>query len=286
MISEGQQRGFDVRLEPPGLLWITFNEPDRLNGMTSAIKRDLLEIITQAQMDNRVRVLIFTGEGKAFSAGDDLKAYTTRLQEQEGLVPPLPAGHDNGIGTYNGLRWISQPVNSAIRKLDKLTIAAINGISIQTGFSLALACDFRIAGKSARMGSATLRFALLPDEGGQWLLVQLLGVAKAMEFLMLKRIVSAEEAYNLGLLYDFVDDKNLQARARDFATELANGPQVAMRMLKQSIYKAAELSMEASMDEIAAKTAIVDHHPDVQEGKRAFTDKIKPEFNKWLDEDQ
>jgi len=285
MIKEGQQRGFNVKLESPGLLWIIFNEPDRLNGMTSAIKRDLLETITQAQMDNRVRVVIFTGEGKAFSAGDDLKAYATGFQDQDGLVPPLAPGHDSGIGTYNGLRWVSQPVNSAIRKLDKLTICAMNGIAIQTGFSLALACDFRLAAKSARMGSATLRFALLPDEGGQWLLVQLLGAARTMDFLMRKRIVSADEAWNLGLINEVVDDKALAGRAKDLATELANGPQVAMRMLKQSIYRAAELNMDASMDEIAAKTAIVDHHPDVIEGKRAFTDKITPKFNRWLEEE-
>ena len=86
---------------------------------------------------------------------------------------------------------ISQSVNLAVRSLDKLTVAAINGYAIQSGLSLALACDFRIASTDAQLGSATLRFGLLPDEGGQFLLVQHLGVGRAMDFLMRKRIVTA-----------------------------------------------------------------------------------------------
>ena len=90
-----------------------------------------------------------------------------------------------------------------MRNLDKLTIAAINGFAIQTGFSFALACDFRHRrARSASLGSATLRFGLLPDEGGQWLLVQHLGVARTMDFLMRKRIVSADEALELGLVHE------------------------------------------------------------------------------------
>ena len=97
---------------------------------------------------------------------------------------------------------LSQPLNVAIRNLDKISIAAMNGVAIQTGFSLALSCDFRVASADARMGSATLRFGLLPDEGGQYLLVQLLGVAKAMDFLMRNRIATADEAYELGLVHE------------------------------------------------------------------------------------
>ncbi|MCZ6643374.1 MAG: enoyl-CoA hydratase/isomerase family protein, partial [Gammaproteobacteria bacterium] len=198
------------------------------------------------------------------------------------LVPDIPPGHDSGIGTYNGLRTISQRVNSTIRNIDKLTIAAINGVAIQTGFSLALSCDFRIASSSARMGSATLRFGLLPDEGGQFLLVQLMGLSKALDFLMRKKIVSAEEALSLGLVNEVVAPEELEDAALEFARELANGPQVSMRLLKRSLYNAAELSWEQALDEIAAKTAISDHHPDSREGVTAFHEKREPKFNDWL----
>ena len=281
-MDTGQFRGFEVTLRDNGIAWFQFTTPERLNGMTATIKRDLVEAITQAQMDNAVRVLVFTGSGRAFCAGDDLKGYGSVPIAGEALVPEISHGHDSALGTYNGLRTISQRVNTALRSLDKLSIAAINGVAIQTGFSLALSCDFRIAAAGARMGSATLRFGLLPDEGGQYLLVQLLGVAKTMDFLMRKRIVPAEEALELGLVHEVVPGDRLEAAAMDLASELADGPQVSMRLLKRSIYNAAEMGWEPSLDEIAAKTGISDHHPDAREGVRAFHEKRKAQFNAWL----
>ena len=190
-MKTGAFTGFDLTIRDKGIAWFQFNTPERLNGMTTAIKRDLIEAVTQAQMDNDVRVLVFTGTGRAFSAGDDLKAYKSAELGGSPLVDPIPPGHENPLSTYDGLRTISQQLNTTVRNIDKLTICAINGVAIQTGFSLALSCDFRIASDNARMGSATLRFGLLPDEGGQYLLVRLLGVAKAMEFMMRKKIVTS-----------------------------------------------------------------------------------------------
>ena len=284
-MDTGQFRGFEVSMRDNGVAWFQFTTPERLNGMTATIKRDLVEAITQAQMDNAVRVLVFIGSGRAFCAGDDLKGYGSVPIPGDSLVPTISHGHDSGIGTYNGLRTISQRVNTALRSLDKLCIAAINGVAIQTGFSLALSCDFRLAAAGARMGSATLRFGLLPDEGGQYLLVQLLGVARTMDFLMRKRIVTAEEALELGLVHDVVPGDQLEAAALELAGELAAGPQVSMRLLKRSIYNAAELGWEQSLDEIAAKTGISDHHPDAREGVQAFREKRQAQFNAWLTPD-
>ncbi len=281
-MDTGTFTGFEVTLHEPGIARFQFNTPERLNGMTTGIKRDLIEAVTQAQMDNAVRVLLFTGSGRAFCAGDDLKAYASAELGGEPLVPTIPPGHDSALGTYNGLRTISQKLNSVVRSLDKLTVAAVNGVAIQTGFSLALSCDFRIAASGARLGSATLRFGLLPDEGGQYLLVQHLGLAKALDFLMRKRIVTAEEALALGLLHDVVPGDQLEASAMALCRELADGPQVSMRLLKRSLYNAAELTWEQALDDIAAKTAISDHHPDAREGVRAFQEKRDPSFNAWL----
>src|SRR3990170_2348220 len=155
-MDTGNFRGFEVALHDPGIAVVTFNQPDRLNGMTQPMKRDLVETLLQAQMDDAVRVVLFTGSGRAFSAGDDI---TGRPPEGEGataLARDIPAGHQDPIGTYEGLRGLSQPLNVAVRNLDKLCIAAINGVAIQAGLSLALACDFRIASTEARLGSGTL----------------------------------------------------------------------------------------------------------------------------------
>ena len=283
-MEQGHFRGFEVAMHDPGIAAITFNEPERLNGTTQEIKRDLVETLLQAQMDDGVRVVLFTGTGRAFCAGDDMSGRRSLSGDARALVPDIPGGHRNPIGTYEGLRHLSQPLNAAVRNLDKLTVAAINGIAIQTGLSLALACDFRIASTEARLGSATLRFGLLPDEGGQFLLVQLIGVAKTMDFLMRKRIVSAGEALELGLVHEVVSPDELMPRSLDLARELAEGPQVSMRLLKKSIYNAAEMTFAHSLDEIAAKTAISDHHPDAREGGTSFREKRKPRFNRWLEE--
>lgn len=283
MMKTGTFTGYEVTLKDPGIAWIRFNRPEQLNGMSTAIKRNLIETLTQAQMDHRVRVVVFTGTGRAFCAGDDLKSYRDGTGDALSQVPPIHGGHDCDIGTYDALRVVSQKLNTTVRDLDKLCIAAVNGLALQSGFSLALACDFRIAARSAKLGSATLRFGLLPDEGGQFLLVQLMGVARTMDFLMRKRMVEAEQALALGLVHEVVDDAALADAALALAQELAQGPQVSMRLLKRTIYNAAEMSFAHALDDIAAKTAISDHHADAREGVAAFKDKRTPRFNAWLE---
>jgi 2-(1,2-epoxy-1,2-dihydrophenyl)acetyl-CoA isomerase len=271
--------GFTATLDEAGIQVVRFDRPETMNASTIGMKRDLVELLTQAQMDDAVRVLVFTGSGRAFWAGDDMKSYE---HTAGAAMRPIGAGHRTPLGTYDALRTISQAVNVAVRNLDKLTIAAINGFAIQTGFSFALACDFRIAARSARVGSATLRYGLLPDEGGHWLLVQHLGVAGTMDFLMRKRIVTADQALALGLVHEVVADDELERAAQDLAAELADGPQVAMRLLKRSIYSAADLAFPPALEDIATKTAISDHHADATAGARSFRDKQPPRFNDWL----
>lgn len=283
-MDTGNFTGFEVTVQKPGIAWITFNEPEKLNGMNAPKKRDLIEILTQAQMDNQIRVIVFIGEGRGFCAGDDLRAYSSPKTEPKALMPPIHPGHDSPIGTYDGLRHISQALNLTIRKIDKICIAAINGFAIQTGLSLALACDFKIAASTAKLGSATLRFGLLPDEGGHFLLIQHMGLAKAMDFVMRKRIVSADEALTLGLVNEVVAPDELHNRTSELSIELANGPQVAMRLMKRSMYAAAELSFEQACEDIASKTAISDHHPDTKAGVNAFFEKQPAVFNEWLND--
>jgi len=284
MLKIGTLTGFNTQLHDKGILEIHFNQDGELNTTTIALKRDLIETLLQTQMDNRVRVVVFTAEGPSFIAGDNLKAYTTTKPSEESPMQPVYGGHDNAIGTYESLRNISQGVNAAIRNLDKLTVCAINGYAIQTGFTLALCCDFRIASTAAKMGSATLRYALLPDEGGHYMIVQLIGVAKAMDFLMRKRVVSAQEALELGLIHQVVEPAELRNKTMELAEELADGPQVAMRLLKRSVYNAPSQTFEQACDDIATKTGIVDYHPDSREGVQAFKKKRKPIFNSWLED--
>lgn len=275
---QGRYRGFEVSTSDNGVAVVLMNEPERLNGTTQPMKRDMAEVFTQMQMDDSVRAVILTGSGRAFCAGDDMSGRRRDWGDAQHLVPTLPPGHRDPIGTYEGLRTMSQSVNLALRALDKPTIAAVNGIAIQTGLSLALCCDFRVASSDARLGSATLRFGLLPDEGGHALVVGLIGLARAMDFFMRNRILTADEALELGLVHEVVPSDALMGRARELAAELAAGPQVAMRMLKRALYNAAELPLVHAFDDIAARTAVTDHHPDVAEGVAAFREKRAPRF--------
>jgi 2-(1,2-epoxy-1,2-dihydrophenyl)acetyl-CoA isomerase len=193
--------------------------------------------------------------------------------------------HLQPVNLYSQLvRFAQEPVR-AIRCLNKLTIAAVNGYAIQIGLSIVLACDFAVAARSAKLGSATLRMGWQPDEGGHWLLVQHMGVKRTLDFLMNKRIVSADEACDLGLVNEVVDDDQLMPRAMAMAEELANGPQAAMRVLKKAVYNAAEMSFDQAGEDLASKTAFTDFHQDAREGAPAFFRKEKVKFNKWLEED-
>lgn len=282
-MDKGTYRGFEVTVHDPGIALLTMNEPDRLNGMTQPMKRDMTEILLQCQMDDAVRVVVITGSGRAFSAGDDISGRGRTYADAPELTPRLHAGHRTPIGTYDALRSMSQSLNLAVRNLDKLTVAALNGVAIQTGLSLALACDFRIASTDARLGSGTLRFGLQPDEGGHALVVQIIGVAKAMDFFLRNRVLSGMEAFDLGLVHEVVPATELMDRTMDLARELANGPQVAMRLLKRALYNAAEMPIAHAFDDIAGKTAVSDHHPDAREGVAAFQEKRPPRFNAWLE---
>lgn len=273
-------QGLRSELYEKGVLRITLCAPERLNALDQAMKRDLIELIARVQMDDAVRVVVFAGEGRAFCAGDHLGGYH---EGAPASVAKIGGGHSTPIGTEAALRVYSQALNVAVRNLDKLTIAAINGPAIQTGLSLALCCDFRIGSTQARLGSATLRFALLPDEGGHALLVQHLGLAQALDFVLRKRIVDADAALRLGLLNEVVPPEALLEAAMALAAELADGPQVAMRMLKRSLYIAAESTFAQALDDIAVRTAVTDHHPDARDGGRSFREKRAPKFNAWLE---
>ncbi|CAN5360552.1 hypothetical protein BH10PSE1_BH10PSE1_08600 [soil metagenome] len=263
----------------PGVVCIRFNQPDRLNAFSAAMKRDLMEALFRLSLAPEPRVLIFVGDGGVFSAGDDFRGYYDEDRWTEARSARIGERRTGGGGLYSRLGLLSQRLNATVRDLDLLTIAAIEGPCMQSGLSLALCCDFRIAAETSKIGSATLRFGYQPDENGHYLLLQHLGLAKTLEFLLRQKVVSGREALELGLLHQVATAGDVFASALALANELAEGPQVAMRLLKRAIYNAADLTFNQAGEDIASKTAISDHHPDAVEGVAAFRDKRKPRFN-------
>ena len=279
---EGSYPGFDVEVRSSGVGLITFTHPERLNAMSFGTRRDFVEVVSLAQLDDDVRVLVITGTGRGFLAGVN---NNSDVAEEPRIVPGRPPARHAAVNLYGQLVHYAQDPVRAIRRLDKITIAAVNGYAIQLGLSIVLACDFAVAARSAQLGSATLRMGWQPDEGGHWLLVEHLGVKRALDFLMRKRMVSGDEACALGLVNEVTDDDALLDRSLELATELANGPQVAMRLLKRAVYNAAHLTFDQAGEDIAARTAISDFHQDAIDGSSAFREKRPATFNQWLEEE-
>jgi 2-(1,2-epoxy-1,2-dihydrophenyl)acetyl-CoA isomerase len=275
-----QYQGFTLDIDG-GIAQITLQRPDRLNALSMPVCRDLTEVLGICQLDDTVRVVVLTATGRGFCAGMWLRA--PEKTEVPTLVPDITRGQRAPVNLIAELRAYSQDLVKSIRGLDKLTIAAVNGHAVQVGLTMALACDYVIAARSAKLGSATLRMGYQPDEGGHWLLVEHLGIKQALDFLMRKRIVGAEEAVRIGLATEAVDDDHLMLRARELAAELAAGPQVAMRLLKRAVYNAAQQTLDQAMEDLAVRTAISDFHLDAIEGSKAWLDKDIPTFNRWLE---
>src|SRR5688572_30564517 len=130
MSLEGNYRGFEVALHDPGIAVVTMNDPDHMNGQNGPMKRDMTEFFTRAQLDRAIRVVVLTGSGRAFCAGDDLTGRKRDWDDRTKLVDSIPWDGASEINTYASLRTISQALNLAVRNLDKMTIAAINGVAI------------------------------------------------------------------------------------------------------------------------------------------------------------
>ncbi|MCH8200547.1 MAG: enoyl-CoA hydratase/isomerase family protein [Chloroflexi bacterium] len=265
-MQQGTFRGFEVAVQDPGIVTVTFNQPDRLNGMTQGLKRDLIEILAEAQMDDAIRVIVITGAGKAFCSGQDLGDLKEKYVP--GYVPHL--GED--------LRKRYNPVTRRLREMDKPTIAAVNGVAAGAGLSFALACDIRIASERASFIEVFINVGLVPDSGSTWTLPRLVGLGKAMELCFTGDKIDAAEALRIGLVNRVVPADDLVTEVNALAGRIAalpaRGIALTKRLLNQSFDNdlGAQLEAEAFAQETAALTE--DHY----EGVVAFIEKRKPEF--------
>jgi 2-(1,2-epoxy-1,2-dihydrophenyl)acetyl-CoA isomerase len=286
---EGKYAGFTLELREPGIAWIRFDRPKgTFNGFISPMKRDLIDTIHELNIRPDIRVVVFTGANDAFCAGDDIKGYYDEAHwEKDARGRNLLSDRGNdGIGLTARLRLVSQKLTLAVYETDLITIAAINGVCIQSALSLALACDFRLASPKAKIGSGTLRFGYQPDENGHYLLVRQIGVSQTLDFLLNARIVDGDEALRWGLVNEVVEHSDLEARTMEMATRFAEGPMAATRMLKRAVYRAYEEDFAGAAEDIALRTAITDHSPDTTEGVSAWIEKRKPLFNRTSGENR
>ncbi|AMD56801.1 enoyl-CoA hydratase [Agrobacterium tumefaciens] len=236
-----------------GVVTLTLNDPASRNAISGLpMIEALLAALRVAEEDPLARVIVLTGAGPAFSAGGNIKA----MGEGQGLVDAVPAitrqNYRNGI----------QRLPLAFEALELPVVAAINGPAIGAGCDLALMCDIRVAGRSARFAESFVKLGIVPGDGGAWLLPRAVGFAKASEMALTGDLVDADEALRIGLVSKVVDDADLTVAAIGIARRIAANPPHAVRMTKRLLRQAAGQSLGAFLEVSAAMQAIAHHTED------------------------
>lgn len=249
-----------------GVAIAVLDRPDVLNAFNDELGHEVLDALDSAREDESVRVVVITGEGRAFSSGEDLGALAETYER--GDVPEL--------GSI--LRDRYNPLIRAIRSLPKPVVAAVNGVAAGAGASLALACDFRIASEHAKLILAFIKVGLIPDSGAVWFLSKYVGAAKALEIACTGNAISAEQGLALGIFNDVAPADEFEDRWRAFARTLADGPTRAYALTKSLVGSALDVSLEDQLDrEVEAQTE-AGRTRDHLEGVQAFLGKRRPKF--------
>lgn len=238
---------------------LRLNRPEVLNALDTVLLRHLADRMEELDQDDSVRVIILTGNSKAFAAGGD-------IQEMADSTP---------------VDFLNQPFFEAwgrMRKIQKPIIAAVSGFALGGGNELAMLCDMIIATESARFGQPEINLGVIPGAGGTQRLTRAVGKAKAMEMILTGRPISAREALEWGLINRVVEDDKLEEEAMKLALDIANKSPLAVRMAKQSILTAQDVSLEHGLQFEQNAFILLFASEDQSEGMKAFMEKRKPTF--------
>jgi 2-(1,2-epoxy-1,2-dihydrophenyl)acetyl-CoA isomerase len=256
----------NVELEiADGVAWVILNRPDALNAWTRQLGEEMLTALNHAAADSDVRAIVFTGAGRAFSSGADLKA-SRELTEH---------GTPDVLGP---LRAVYNPLILRIRTVDKPVVAAVNGAAVGIGCSLALACDLIVAAESAYFLLAFVNIGLGLDGGASMTLTERVGHARAFEIAYLGERISAPQAADWGLINRMVADAALKPAVSELALRLAAGPPGSYASIKRTINHHAYAGFEELLDLEAVTQQERADSADFVEGVLAFIQKRRPEF--------
>ena len=243
-----------------GVATLELSRPDKLNAFNSQMIYEIITAVKEASKDEQVRCLVFTGAGRGFCSGQDL------------------ADVDENMDHGQVLREQYGPMMKQLMSFEKPIVAAVNGIAAGAGFSLALACDFRLASEKANFLNAFINIGLIPDSGNLYFLQNLVGYAKAAELSILGEKISAEKAFQLGLVTKVILTETWELEVNQFSEYLANLPTKAIGLIKRNLKLANNLSFDSYLEKEAEGQRIAGLTNDHQEGVQAFVEKRKPIF--------
>jgi enoyl-CoA hydratase/carnithine racemase len=249
-----------------GIGTITLARADTLNSLTFDIYARLRDLFAELERDERVKVVVLTGEGKGFCSGGDVHDIIGRLLSY-------------GAVDMTAFARMTGDVIRNMRRLRKPIIASINGMAAGAGSVLALASDLRIASAEAKIAFLFTRVGLTgADMGAAYLLPRVIGVAKATELLMLGDSVKAEEAHRIGLFNEVVPAGELAARTQALAERLRDGPSFSLGMTKELINNGLSMDLNTALDAEARAQTICMLADDFKEFHASFVEKRKPKF--------
>ena len=241
--------------------WITVNRPDRRNALNATVRRELVDVLDALRRTEDVRVVVLTGAGdKAFVAGADLHEFAERSPLEQRSVMEERRVFDELAG---------YPLP---------TIAMINGYALGGGCELALACDLRVAARSAKLGQPEIRLGMLPGGGATQRLPRLVGYGKALQLILSGELVDGVSAYEIGLLDEVVPASELRERTLEIARSMAEKSPVTLALAKRALRAAYEMPLSAGLAHERDLFALAFATEDKEEGVRAFLEKRPPEW--------
>jgi 2-(1,2-epoxy-1,2-dihydrophenyl)acetyl-CoA isomerase len=248
-----------------GIARITLNRPERLNSFTDRMHEELRDALERVRADASARVLLLTGAGRGFCAGQDLA---------DRAVAPGGAPVDLGASIDRNYK----PLVLGLRALPLPVVCAVNGVAAGAGANIALACDIVIAAKSASFIQAFCRIGLVPDSGGTFFLPRLVGTARALGLALTGEKLSAEDAAAWGLIWKCVDDEDFPEATEALLMQLATGPTKGYAAIKQAMYASAGRTLEAQLDAERDTQRALGFGDEYREGVAAFVEKRPPRF--------
>ncbi len=249
--------------EEDGILWVKLNRPEALNAINEEVVEGLWKVVDYVKKNKSVRVVIITGEGKAFCAGADIKMFSKS-------------------NAYQARRIVEElgKVLEEFEDLDVPIIAAVNGVAVGGGCEIAMDCDIIIASEKARFGQPEINLGIIPGAGGTQRLARLIGWKRAMELCLTGEMISAEEAYKLGLVNRVVEHEKLLDEAKKVAEIIKSKSPYAVMLVKQAVNRGFKMSLKDGIAYERDLFALSFASEDASEGLKAFVEKRKPEFRK------